>query len=75
MVPQVAAMPAALAPLEELRRDWGGAYLIDHDAERGWWAARRDQSGALITAADHEALCALIRADYAERPVPHEVAP
>ena len=74
-VPHIPAMPRPLPPRDELRRDWGDAYLIDYDAERGWWAARRDQTGTLITAADHEALRAKIRADYGERPVPREVAP
>jgi hypothetical protein len=75
VVPHIPAMAAALTPIEELRRDWGGAYLIDHDAKRGWWAARRDQTGTFITADDHEALRAKIRADYGERPVSREVAP
>jgi hypothetical protein len=74
-LPHIPAMPIALTPLEELRRDWGDAYIIDHDAERGWSAARRDQTGEFITADDHEALRAKIRADYGERPVSREVAP
>jgi hypothetical protein len=75
-VPPVPATPAALSALEALRRDWGSAYLIDYDAaKREWWAARRDQTGSLITAASHEALRPKIRADYAARPVSREVAP
>jgi hypothetical protein len=74
-VPHIPAMPRPLTSLGELRRDWGDAYLIDHDAERGWWAARRDQTGEFITAADHESLRAAVRADYGKRPVPREVAP
>jgi hypothetical protein len=74
-VPHTPAKTAALTPLDELRRDWGTAYLIDCDAERGWWAARRDQTGSLITADGHEGLRAKIRADYGERPVSREVAP
>jgi hypothetical protein len=75
-VPRIPAMPAALSSLEALRRAWGSAYLIDYNAaKREWWAARRDQAGALTTAAGHEALRAAIRADYGEHPVPREVAP
>ena len=74
-VPHIPAMPRPLTFLGELRRDWGEAYLIDRDAERGWWAARRDQTGTLITADDHEELRARIRADYEKRPVPREAAP
>lgn len=74
--PRTPSMPAALSALEALRRDWGTAYVIDYDAaKREWRAARRDQTGSLITAAGHEALRPLIRADYAERAVPREVAP
>jgi hypothetical protein len=74
-VPRIPVMPAALTPLEALRRDWGDAYLIDHDSVHGWWAARRDQTGEFITAGDHEALRTKVRADYGKRPVPREVAP
>ena len=74
-VPRIAAMPRPLTPLEELRRDWGDAYLIDHDPDVGWRAARRHQAGTFITAAGHEALRTGIRADYGKRPVPREVAP
>ena len=75
-MPRIPAMPVVMSPLEELRRDWGDAYLMDYAAvEREWRAVRRDQSGSLITAADHEALRAKIRADYAMRPVPREMAP
>jgi DNA-binding transcriptional LysR family regulator len=74
-VPHILAMPRRLAPLQELRRDWGDAYLIYHDAERGWWGARRDQSGTFITAPGHETLRSAVRAGYGKRPVPREVAP
>lgn len=47
--------------------------MIGHDDERGWWAARRDQVGALITAADPEELWSAIHADYAARPVPRDI--
>jgi hypothetical protein len=33
------------AALEALRFGWGDAYLIGHDDERGYWAARRDKIG------------------------------
>ena len=74
-VPRIPAMPAALTPLEALRRDWGDAYLIDHDSVRRWRAVRRDRTGEFIIAGDHEALRAKIRRNYGKRPVPREVAP
>jgi hypothetical protein len=58
--------------LEAIRFGWGDAYLIGHDDERGYWAARRDRIGALITADDPDALWCEIVADYALRPVPRE---
>ena len=60
--------------LEALRWDWGEAYLIGHDDERGWWAARRDRIGSLLTGADPEGLRAAIRADYALKRVPRDMA-
>ena len=74
-VPPVPVMPAALTPLEELRSDWGDAYLIGHDGGRRWWAARRGQTGGLLTAEGPGDLRAQILADYAGHPVPREVAP
>jgi hypothetical protein len=72
-VPRVPSMPPELTPLEQLRWHWGDAYLIGRDDERGWWAARRDQVGAFLTAADDDDLGQVIRADYAARPVPRDV--
>ena len=60
--------------LEALRWDWGEAYLIGHDDERGWWAARRDRIGSLLIGADPDALRAAIRADYALKRVPRDSA-
>jgi hypothetical protein len=56
--------------LDALRFGWGDAYLIGHDDQRGWWAARRDRIGGLLTAADHDALRDAIAEDYALKPVP-----
>jgi hypothetical protein len=56
--------------LETLRWNWGEAYLIGHDDERGWWAGRRDRIGSLLTEADADGLRAAIRADYALKRVP-----
>jgi hypothetical protein len=66
--PQAAEQEA----LEALRFGWGDAYLIGHDAERGYWAARRDSIGGLLTAPDPDGLRDEITEDYAVRPVPRE---
>jgi hypothetical protein len=58
--------------LEALRFGWGDAYLIDFDVERGYWAARRDQIGGLLTAANPDELRQAITDDYAVKPVPRE---
>lgn len=60
--------------LEVLRFGWGDAYLIGHDDERGYWAARRDRIGGLLTASDPEELRNAINEDYAVKPVPRELA-
>jgi hypothetical protein len=60
--------------LEALRWNWGEAYEIGHDDERGWWAARRDRIGSLLTGADPAGLRAAIRADYALNRVPRDPA-
>jgi hypothetical protein len=60
--------------LEALRFGWGEAYLIDFDVERGYWAARRDKIGGLLTAGDPGGLRDAITADYAVKPVPREPA-
>jgi hypothetical protein len=60
--------------LEALRFGWGDAYLIDYDGERGYWAARRDRIGGLLTASDPDELRNAINEDYAVKPVPREPA-
>jgi hypothetical protein len=59
--------------LEALRWHWGEAYMIGHDGERGWWAARRDKIGGLLTGADPAELEKAILADYSLRPVPRDL--
>jgi hypothetical protein len=59
--------------LEALRWDWGEAYEIGRDDERGWHARRRDGLGCL-TEADPDGLRAAIRADYALKKVPRDAA-
>ena len=58
--------------LEALRFGWGDAYLIDYDIERGYWAARRDRIGGLLTAGDPDELRQAITDDYAVKPVRRE---
>jgi hypothetical protein len=60
--------------LDALRFGWGDAYLIGHDDERGWWAARRDKIGDLLTADAPDALRDAITENYAVKPVPREPA-
>jgi hypothetical protein len=60
--------------LEAIRFGWGDAYLIDFDVERGYWAARRDKIGGLLTASDPDELRKAITEDYAAKPVPREPA-
>lgn len=50
--------------LAALTYGWGDAYMIGVDAERGWWAARRDLIGGYLTAEDPDGLWALICEDY-----------
>ena len=50
--------------LEAFRWDWGEAYEIGRDAERGWHARRRDGLGGDLTGADAEELREVIRSDY-----------
>lgn len=60
--------------LDALRYDWGGAYLTGRDDVRGWWAARRDRIGGLLTAADPDELRATIADDFAMWPVDSDTA-
>ena len=62
------------AALEALRFGWGDAYLIGHDDERGYWAARRDRIGGLFAATNPDELRRAITSDYAFKPVPREPA-
>jgi hypothetical protein len=64
--------PSEQEALEALRFGWGDAYLIGHDDDRGYWAARRDKIGGLLTASDPDELRNAIREDYAAKPVPRE---
>jgi hypothetical protein len=66
--------PRDASALEAIRFGWGEAYLIGHDDERGYWAARRDRIGGLLTAADPDELRQAIIEDYAVKPVPREPA-
>jgi hypothetical protein len=52
---------------------WGDAYLIGFDGQRGWWAARRDQIGACLTAQDPDGLWEAIRENYDHKPVPRDL--
>ena len=69
--PQATGDPAIDA-LEALRWDWDTAYMIGHDEEHGWYAARKDKIGELITADDPDALRREIAENYAMKPVPRE---
>jgi hypothetical protein len=60
--------------LRTLRWNWGEAYLIGRDDERGWWATRRDRIGSLLIGTDADGLRAAIRADYALKRVPRDLA-
>ena len=59
--------------LEALRWDWGEAYDIGRDDERGWRARRRDGLGGDLTAPDADGLYEVIAADYAARHVPRDL--
>jgi hypothetical protein len=60
--------------LDAIRFGWGDAYQIGHDDERGYWAARRDRIGGLLTAGDPDELRQAISDDYSVKPVPREPA-
>jgi hypothetical protein len=61
--------------LEDLRWNWGSAYDIGHDDERGCHAKRRDGLGAVLTGADSDELYQAITDDYSLKPVPRRYAP
>jgi hypothetical protein len=72
--PQAAASGTADEDaLEALRWDWGEAYEIGRDGERGWHARRRDGLGGDLTGADAEELREVIRSDYTHRRVPRDL--
>ena len=60
--------------LDAVRFGWGDAYLIGHDEEHGYWAARRDRIGGLLIAIGPDELRQAIIEDYAVKPVPREPA-
>lgn len=68
-----ASMAADEDALSALEFDWGEAYMIGHDEERGWWAARRDRIGSYFTAPGPEELREAIRGDYDLKPVPRDL--
>jgi hypothetical protein len=59
--------------LDALEFDWGEAYMIGRDDERGWWAARRDRIGGYFTAPGSDELREAIRVDYDLKPVPRDL--
>jgi hypothetical protein len=59
-----AARTAEQDALEALRLHWGEHYLIGHNPEIGWWAARRNVTGHLITAQGPDELHAAMAEDY-----------
>lgn len=58
--------------LARLRYGWGDAYRIGWNAQRSWWARRRDELGGDITAADAGGLWDAIFKDYTANPVPRD---
>jgi hypothetical protein len=73
IVPDIAEMDSYAMLCE----DWGSAYRITRTggAEHPYRAERRDDPAVILAAASPGGLRELIRADYAARPVPREVAP
>jgi hypothetical protein len=59
--------------LSALEFSWGEAYEIGHDAERGYWARRRDGIGGDLTAPGLDELWQAVRADYDLKPVPRDL--
>lgn len=59
--------------LDAIRFSWGDAYMIGHDDERGYWAARRDRIGGLLTAPSPDELRQAVADDYALKRVPREL--
>jgi hypothetical protein len=72
--PQAAGTSAQETALAAVRFGWGEAYRIGWDANRSWWAHRRDNEGGDITAHDADALWKAICDDYTVKPVPRDSA-
>lgn len=64
-----AVTPAVEQALEALRLDWDAAYMIGHDAEHDWWAARRDQIGGYLSKGTPDELREAMAEDHALKPV------
>jgi hypothetical protein len=69
------AAEAEADALDQLRWDWGEAYEIGRDGERGWHARRRDGLGGYLVGTGPDQLRYAIRADYTIRPVPRDHHP
>lgn len=58
---------------------WGEAYEFSHDDTPGvpepYAARRRDDPSVVLTSADPHKLTGMVQRNYAERPVPRDVAP
>jgi hypothetical protein len=68
--PQAAAVRTAEDDaLEALRLDWQDDYLISHDDEYGWRAARLDGLGDWLAAGSPGTLRKIIASDYEMKPV------
>ena len=63
-----------MAPLDELRWHWGGAYLISFFEPDNWVAQRRDNR-EMLRADNPVDLREKIVADYTAHPVSRQVAP
>ena len=59
--------------LAELESRWGEAYIIGHDEERGWWAARRGSIGRFFTAPGPGELQEAIAGDCQAGPGPRDL--
>lgn len=62
--PQAAVITATRQALEVLQDAWGAWYLIGHNAELGWWAARHGITGHIITAPEPDGLRTAMAGDY-----------
>ncbi len=62
----------ALADLNDLQWNWGGAYLIT--GMGGHWLAQRRDDGRTLKANSPDGLRELITEDYRACPVPRDIA-